>query len=191
MSESILPPGAFYQTDFVSPEEAAILTGQIDSAPWRSDLKRRVQHYGYRYDYKARVARKEDYLGPLPDWTSDVLFRLTASGPFSSQPDQIIVNEYEPGQGIAAHVDCVPCFGATIAMLSLCSGLEMVLTSARTGKVLTIYLEPDSLLVLSAEARYDWSHKIVARKYDIVEGQKVPRSRRLSITFRTMNLTHS
>jgi alkylated DNA repair dioxygenase AlkB len=33
--------------------------------------------------------------------------------------NQTIVNEYRPGQGIAAHVDCVPCFGATILSLSL------------------------------------------------------------------------
>jgi hypothetical protein len=26
----------------------------LDGAPWRSDLKRRVQHYGWRYGYRAR-----------------------------------------------------------------------------------------------------------------------------------------
>ena len=27
----------------------------MDARPWLSDLKRRVQHYGYKYDYRARA----------------------------------------------------------------------------------------------------------------------------------------
>ena len=40
-------------------------------------------------------------------------------------PDQLIVNEYQPGQGISAHIDCEPCFKNTIVTVSLGSVYEM------------------------------------------------------------------
>lgn len=86
-------------------------SSRIDAAPWRTDLKRRVQHCGYRYDYKARQARREDYLGPLPELFQQLAERLTAEGHFQTVPDQVIVNEYQPGQGISAHIDGQPALG--------------------------------------------------------------------------------
>lgn len=181
-----LPPGLKYLPGFVSGEEARYLVGKIDAQPWRSDLKRRVQHFGYRYDYKARQAREEDYLGPLPPFLQVLVERLTHAGHFGSVPDQVIVNEYMPGQGISAHVDCRPCFGDVIASLSLLSSCVMRLENRKISRQVDLALEPGSLLVLSGEARHVWTHAIPARKSDIVNGQKHPRSRRLSLTFREM-----
>lgn len=181
-----LPSGLKYLPDFVSGEEADYLANKIDAKPWRSDLKRRVQHYGYRYDYKARQAREEDYLGPLPPFLQVLAGRLTHAGHFGSVPDQVIVNEYMPGQGISAHVDCRPCFGDVIASLSLLSSCVMRLENRKISQQVDLALEPGSLLVLAGEARHVWTHAIPARKSDIVNGQKHPRSRRLSLTFREM-----
>jgi len=181
-----LPLGLKYLPDFVSGEEALYLVDKIDAQPWRSDLKRRVQHYGYRYDYKARQAREEDYLGPLPPFLQVLAKRLTHAGHFGSTPDQVLVNEYMPGQGISAHVDCRPCFGDVIASLSLLSSCVMRLESRKINQQVDLTLEPGSLLVLSGEARHVWTHAIPARKNDIVNEQKQPRSRRLSFTFREM-----
>ena len=61
-------PGLRYIAGFVAQMEEARLLAAVDAAPWLSDLKRRVQHYGYRYDYKARKVVRSMYLGPLPDW---------------------------------------------------------------------------------------------------------------------------
>lgn len=33
--------------------------------------------------------------------------RLQQAGLFADTPDQVIINEYQPGQGISAHIDCV------------------------------------------------------------------------------------
>ena len=181
-----LPAGLKYLPDFVSGEEAGYLVIKIDEQPWRSDLKRRVQHYGYRYDYKARQAREEDYLGPLPPFLQVFAERLAHAGHFGSIPDQIIVNEYMPGQGISAHVDCRPCFGDVIASLSLLSSCVMRLKNRNVSQKVDLVLEPRSLLVLSGDVRHVWTHAIPARKSDIVNGQKQPRSRRLSLTFREM-----
>jgi alkylated DNA repair dioxygenase AlkB len=167
-------------------EEEVGLIGRIDASLWRSDLKRRVQHYGYRYDYRARVARESDFLGPLPSWLDLVLDRLCAKGVFIQRPDQVIVNEYLPGQGISAHVDCEPCFGDCIASVSLLGGCMMDFARLGTSQTCPIYLEPRSLVVLRGAARKGWTHAIAARKSDPMTGTSVRRTRRVSLTFRTM-----
>lgn len=166
--------GLTYTPEFVAPAEETALLAAIDAHPWLTDLARRVQHYGYRYDYKARRVSPEMYLGPLPAFLAPLTARL------AMVPDQAIVNEYEPGQGISHHVDCVPCFGDTIASASLGSRCEMEFRRADTTQ--TLLLEPRSLLVLHGEARYEWSHAIRARRSD----HGVARTRRVSITFRTV-----
>ncbi len=62
----------------------------------------------------------------------------------------------------------------------------MRLENRKVSQKVDLVLEPESLLVLSGEARNVWTHAIPARKSDIVNGQKQPRSRRLSLTFREM-----
>jgi len=180
------PDGLTYLESYISEGEADRLVQEIDAAPWRTDLKRRVQHYGYRYDYKARQARREDYLGPLPALFHQLAERLTSEGHFQSVPDQVIVNEYRPGQGISAHIDCQPCFGPTIASLSLLSACVMRFSSRSLSQQMDLGLHPASLLVLKDEARHLWTHAIPSRKSDIISGQKYHRSRRISLTFRTM-----
>ncbi len=166
--------GLRYVPGFVAAAEAAALVAAIDAAPWLDDLARRVQHYGWRYDYRARRVAADMYLGPLPAWLGGLVARL------DFVPEQAIVNEYTPGQGISHHVDCVPCFGETIASVSLLSRCEMELR--RGDELRRLMLEPGSLLVMTGEARYDWSHAIRARRSD----GGVPRGRRVSVTFRTV-----
>ena len=180
------PDGLTYLENYIQDEEAERLVREIDATPWRTDLKRRVQHYGYRYDYKARQARREDYLGPLPDLFQHLAERLTSEGQFQTLPDQVIVNEYQPGQGISAHIDCQPCFGETIASLSLLSVCVMQFASPKSSRHMELLLQPNSLLVMEGEARHDWTHAIPARKRDLVKGQKLQRTRRISLTFRQM-----
>ncbi len=55
----MLPPASSYLPDFIDEAEERFLLGKIDDSPWLNDLKRRVQHYGYRYDYKARRVSQE------------------------------------------------------------------------------------------------------------------------------------
>lgn len=111
--------GLKYVAGFVAEPDEALLLAAVDAEPWLADLKRRVQHYGYRYDYKARKVDPTMHLGPLPAWAQPLANRLVADGHLVADPDQLIVNEYEPGQGIAAHVDCVPCFGPVVVSPTL------------------------------------------------------------------------
>lgn len=91
---TILPPGATYEPRFLDPRAAAALAAAVDARPWSAALRRRVQHHGWRYDYRTRRVRPEDRLGPLPLVLGVVAERLFEEGRFEAEPDQAIVNEY-------------------------------------------------------------------------------------------------
>ncbi len=179
-----LPPGAIYITEFLSREEEKAIKDRLDAGEWSNTLKRRVQHFGYLYDYKARVVTPDAYLGRLPEWLETLAERLVARSHFADLPDQVIANEYLPGQGISAHVDCVPCFDDTIISISLLSQCEMVFRERSSSRSLAVLLHPRSGILLKGASRYDWTHEIPARKSDIVDDTKVDRGRRISLTFR-------
>ncbi len=168
--------GLNYIENFITSAEEAALIQKIDACPWLHDLKRRVQHYGYKYDYKARAVNDDAFLGGLPEWLTTTIQKLGFS------PDQAIINEYLPGQGISAHIDCIPCFDGTIASLSL--GSDAVMQFSKGHERQELYLQPRSLITLSGPARYEWQHAIPARKSDLIDGYKIPRQRRISVTFR-------
>jgi len=181
-NDTINIPGLAYVPNYISSEYKEELLKLIDTQEWNLDLKRRTQHYGYKYDYTAKSLDSSYYLGAMPYWIDDLCSQLHGDGTFVEKPDQVIINEYMPGQGIAPHIDCVPCFTGTICSLSLASGCVMDLTNGDIKK--SIPLEPNSLLVLQGEARYKWKHGIAPRKID----NGVRRGRRISLTFRKVIL---
>lgn len=179
--------GLTYVPDFLNIQEQEVALNDVDSRPWCEDLKRRVQHYGYRYDYTAKRVDQSMYLGPLPEFAAEIGDKLVVANLFQRQPDQLIVNEYLPGQGIAPHVDCVPCFADQIATISLGWAYEMNFTRRdREGDLMeeSLLLEVGSVAIIEGQARYIWRHQIKARKQD----RGIPRQRRVSLTFRNVNL---
>ena len=98
--------------------------------------------------------------------------------------DQLIANQYPPGQGIPPHVDA-PLFTDTIVSISLGSPCVMEFSRARRDRE-QMFLEPMSALVISGEARHQWKHAIPARTTDEWMGQELQRARRVSLTFRNM-----
>lgn len=173
--------GLLLVDDFINSKEYDHLLEVVETQPWIYDLKRRVQHYGWRYDYKYRDVK---YIDKLPSWLSIIAQRMHQEGYFSATPDQVIVNEYMPGQGIAAHIDS-KCFDDTIATISL--GSSCVMNFTRDGyDPKSILLKPKSLLVLKAESRYLWQHSIANIKTDYINNTRIKRARRISITFRNV-----
>ena len=59
----------------------------------------------------------------------------------------MIVNEYVAGQGISAHIDCIPCFGDKIISLSLGGAITMDFT--RKDLKHNLRLAPRSLLIFN------------------------------------------
>jgi alkylated DNA repair dioxygenase AlkB len=183
-----LPSDFVIVPNFVSNAEESDLIARIDAAPWSDELKRRVQHYGYRYDYKARAINARDYIGALPPWADGIAHRLVDCDYFAAFPDQVIVNEYEPGQGISPHTDRTTCFGPVIASLSLGSDVVMDFNDGK-GRSGSLLLSRCSMLVLRGAARSEWRHGIAHRQRDVINATTVQRRRRVSLTFRSILLT--
>lgn len=184
-------PGLIYLPDWLDADACAALEAAIDAGEWSSPLRRRVQHYGHRYDYGSRkvatgTEAEADPAPPFPTWADNLAARLVAEGHLTALPNQAIVNDYQPGQGISAHVDCVPCFGPVVAAVSLGSACVMDFTLPSQGATVPVPLEPGSLLLMTGPARYDWRHSIAARKSDPGPEGRIARGRRLSVTYRTV-----
>ena len=179
-------PGLKFIEEFLTPEEQDECVDRVDAAvdEWRNDLSRRVQHYGWRYDYKARAITPDMRIGALPDWLSQLAQKLyDETGIFDRAPEQVIVNNYEPGQGIAMHIDHRG-FGPTVCTISLLDDWEMDF-SERRDKTPAL-LKRGSCVLLTGASRSDWQHGIAPRKSEALDSGRRQRKRRLSLTFRTV-----
>ena len=180
-------PGLSQVPDFLDEAEETSIISQIDQGEWIEDLRRRVQHYGWRYDYKARRVDPAMHLGALPAWTDALARRLFDAKLVPNLPDQVIVNEYRKDQGIGRHVDSES-FADGVAMISLLESWEMIFCDKQGKRKVSRMLERRSVTVIKGKARYDWTHEIPKRKSEPVNpGKKHPRRdrvRRVSLTFR-------
>ncbi|KAJ6526546.1 hypothetical protein DFH09DRAFT_1187448 [Mycena vulgaris] len=108
--------------------------------------------------------------------------------PTPARARQAILNLYRPGEGITPHVDLLRRFGDGIVGVSFGSGCVMQfarVAEAEGVRPLNLFLPERSVLVLSGDARYGWTHGIEERTADLVAGTGVvERGVRLSITFR-------
>lgn len=180
--------GLEYYPKFISEGEELELITAIDNANWLNDLKRKVQHYGFKYDYKARRIDESFRIGTLPNWSDFIVDRILKNGIVNHQPDQLIINNYEVGEGISMHVDCEPCFTDIIISLSLFSDIVMDFKKLNSNQKESILLQRGSLLVISGDARYKYEHGIAQRKSDMFNKRKRDRKRRVSMTFRKVIL---
>lgn len=176
------PPGLTTILDFLSPAEETALVNIIDQAEWSNEMSRRVQHYGWRYNYRERKITPKSYIGPLPEWAHKLAQLLFIEGALTEMPDQVIVNEYIGSQGISQHVDCLSCFRGPVITISLLESWGMIFRKA--DQKIEKLLNNRSATIISGSARYDWSHEIPKRKNEI-DGQRV---RRISLTFRKVNI---
>ncbi|EED82860.1 predicted protein [Postia placenta Mad-698-R] len=129
----------------------------------------------------ALLATLADLLRPLlPPEKHTLLFPSEPTG----CARQAILNLYWPGGGIIPHVDLLDRYGDGI-IGRVDSGPH------GEGQQHGLYLPPGSVIVLTEEARYGWTHGIEERMEDEVECEDkpgtaglLPRDIRLSITFR-------
>ena len=179
-SVEMLPvDGLAYVPDFISVDEEKALLYETGQGVWDETWLRRTQRFGLLYD-GTEVGDGQGTPG-IPCWALPFCLRLVERGAFEALPNQIGVNEYLPGQGIAPHVDR---HGGPVASLSLGSGCVMDLVSLFDKPTVSFWLAPRSLVVIKGEARSAWKHGIARRQKDVINGMAYRRRRRVSITFR-------
>jgi len=60
---------------------------------------RRVMHYGYRFDYAANAVNRTPLPWDIPAECLNLMERLRQQNIICQLPDQMTVNQYQPGQG--------------------------------------------------------------------------------------------
>lgn len=178
-------PGLRYRPAFIDAAAERELVRHIDAAPWRATWQRRTQHYGFSYPEGGNRFARPEPLGPLPDWLAGLARRVADEGLLERPAENVVINEYLPGQGISPHLD-LPAYGPTVISLSLLAPVLMDLVEVAGGRVEHVLLEPRSALVLGGAARRAWKHGIARRGSDLVQGVRTPRGRRISVTLRTL-----
>lgn len=116
--------------------------------------------------------------------------------------DQMIVNNYVPGDGLTPHID-LHAFADGVAVVSLQSAvvMDMYPPVVNGGGMeyetsYPVWLEPGDVLFLSGDARWRWRHGIAKRRHDPPRGYGqldcssggawVTRGFRTSVTLRAM-----
>ncbi len=181
---SEMPTGLIYYPNWLTVSEHDQAVAEVDGNQFESTLARRVQHYGARYDYFSSEVLVAGSAPAIPRILGIIGQKLFDEKIFDQFPDQVIVNEYLSDQGIAQHIDRHS-FGPVVATISLLESWHMQFISAEKTKV-EVLLESCSLAVMTEDSRKTWSHGIAKRRFDLVGGIKKYRSRRLSLTYRTL-----
>jgi alkylated DNA repair dioxygenase AlkB len=198
IQEINFPKGLFYIKNFCSIDESKLFIKYLDSeeTKWSTDLNRNTQQFGYKFDYTTRKAINK--ITPIPKVFDVLLERLSLFYP--DGVDQIIVNEYKKKQGISPHIDNPEYFSDVVSTLTLLCPSPMVfheLTEKKeneirkeTGEKAELFLEVNSLAVLTGDARYNFKHSIPSKENYVIDEKIIKKDenyRRISITFRKMN----
>lgn len=177
-----LPPGLKIYRDYISESIEDKLIREIDSQVWIVDYQRRLQYYGYRNELESPYSLVS-FPVPIPPLIYSLSEELVRDRIVTDQPDQVIINEYSPGEGIRPHKDR-NYFDNQICGVNLGSGCVMRFKHIKEGDVVDVEIPRRSVYVMQDEARYKWNHSILPRKKDKIEGNFQHRERRLSITYR-------
>ncbi|XP_070503844.1 tRNA (carboxymethyluridine(34)-5-O)-methyltransferase alkbh8 [Chironomus tepperi] len=192
------PSGLIIIHDFVTDEieQKLLALLQWDECKMKN---RQVQHFGYEFIYGQNTV---DFRNPLerkvPEECDELWTKLDEECPkFKGfRPDQLTVNKYSPGNGIPSHCDTHSVFEDPIISLSLGSSIVMEFKDPLNGKHCSILLPRKSLLIMSEESRYGWTHGIIPKVSDIVRTKHnfltvQQRELRYSFTFRKLKIPPS
>lgn len=156
-------PGLCLLTDFITREEeelAESVVHKYDKRAWMepggAEMGLAVQPHQkdcfargvYFYD----VQKNLNFLAPKIDKLDNI--------PAFHEYRSVQFNKYERGGYIPAHVD-IEEVGPFVVNLSLLSDCDMALSKDDGANKVTVRLPRRSLLILTGEARYEWTHEIL------------------------------
>lgn len=175
-------PGFYLYPNFIDEALEQQLLDEIDNQTWIVDYLRRLQYYGYRNELE-----KPYHLVPfpvaMPVHMREFSKALVEKGIIQLMPDQVIVNEYIPGEGIKPHKDRAY-YENQICGVNLGGGCVMRFISGKNEEFIDIEVPRRSVYVMQDDARKKWKHAIPPRKKDNVDGTVKYRERRVSVTYR-------
>lgn len=186
-----LLPGLSLHSDFLPLSHHSLLLDTLPTLPWKHLRTRSLQNHGGLPHVKGMLPT------PIPTLFHPLLSLLSPF--FPSAPNHILVNRYQPSQGISPHVDG-PAYKPIAAIISLSSPLVMDFHTSppptdSTTPHASLLLRPRSLLLLTGSSYTDLHHGISARAVDEInatvlnaqpeEYGALTRQERISLTVRT------
>ncbi|ODO03187.1 hypothetical protein I350_06032 [Cryptococcus amylolentus CBS 6273] len=197
-----IPPAAFYIPNFITEEEEAYLLERLESSPkpkWKAvGSGRRLQYWGGTMSKGGILLPEEipEFFTTFPDLIGRLKQTLQKAGAdgFAMEPNQVLVNEYQSGQGISPHEDG-PAFEPLVATISLGSHTVLdihhyISTTSPSPPMVAIppsegdearpvaavplahlLLLPRSLLIISASLYVSHLHAIGEKNEDAVRGR--------------------
>jgi alkylated DNA repair dioxygenase AlkB len=175
-------PGFFIYPEFITEQQELLLLNEIDSQTWIVDFLRRLQYYGYRNELE-KPYNLVPFPVEMPLHIRELSAELVKQEIIQHLPDQVIINEYNPGEGIKPHKDRMY-YENQICGVNLGSGCIMRFIRGKNKEVIDIEVPRRSVYVMQDDARKKWKHAIPPRKKDNVNGEVKHRDRRVSITYR-------
>ena len=182
-------PGLYY-IDNVNIDLEKVLI-KVDKCEWKSLSKssnsRKVQHYGYKYNYRTRNIHEK--CEDMPLFLTRIINKLIKICKikklinYDYTFNQCIINNYESKQGISRHID-IKEYGDVIGCYSAGGYGTMIFKKYDISHKITV--SPGSLYIMTGDSRYKWTHEMPPCVYDIVDGKKIKRNRRVSLTFRNV-----
>lgn len=151
-----------------------------------SDKSRKVAQFGYSYDYQKKKSEKIEDIPEIVRELRTYIKKTWKDCPsdIEMKMNQCIINVYEAGQGISAHIDDTKLFGDTIVCFTF-GETGRTMEFLNKGKIIEkIYTKPNSMYVMTNDFRYKYPHQMSKRKTDS-EGK---RGKIISITFRQVLL---
>jgi hypothetical protein len=106
--------GLAYHPGFLTLDEELSLVAEIDRGAWDTIWARRRQVFGSGY-------AKSEPAQPIPPWGLNLAERLASLQLLNAPFDHMLINEYEPAQGIALHRDYDP-FDRVVVSITLRDG---------------------------------------------------------------------
>lgn len=195
---STAPPDIFYVPNFISPEEENEIIKNVYAAPkpkWTCLSNRRLQDYGGVPHKKGMIPES------IPEWLKKYMNRVEKLEVFDKMiPNQVLVNEYIPGQGIMPHTDG-PLFHPIVTTISCGSHtiLNFLENDSKRDKVCEVLLERRSLIILKNDLYSKYLHSIEEKNFDVLSekcvnlekckhklGETLERETRISVTIRNV-----
>ncbi|GAB0087742.1 alpha-ketoglutarate-dependent dioxygenase alkB homolog 6 [Sergentomyia squamirostris] len=163
------PETVIYIPNFITSDEERQILAAVASAPkpkWTQLLNRRLINYGGVPHKNGMIAEQ------LPKWLQTYIDKINNLGILEDKKaNHVLVNEYQPGQGIMPHTDG-PLFHPVISTISCGSHtvLHLQKTSATVEDVqmCEILVEPRSLLLIKDDAYHNYLHSIEECSQDII-----------------------
>ena len=174
-------PGLRIIEDVIDMTMETTLMAYSEKQEWERETRRGKLHYGWKYvDASHTLERAEELPTELMNLIDNLMDAKDSEDIplLAVQPNQVSVNDYEPGVGIGGHKD-IDDLGDTITSISLMGATTMEFRKGN-GPVVSVRVPQYSALQITGELREQWQHQVPYRMSDVVDGAQIPRDRRVA-----------